>query len=163
MQPFLGLVCGLGMGASDSQIYEGLKDDLVRYATALVGRDSAVDVVSTVVVRVLSKGSLSELDEPRPYLFRAVLNEARNTSRRSRQEVTIPITETIHDKPNIHPEVIVAVLGLPVRQRAATYLVFWAGHTMAETADLMGVGEGTVKRYVSLAKSSLRGVLYAGA
>lgn len=163
VQPFWGLVRGSDMRVSDSQIYEGLKDDLVHYATALVGPDSAVDVVSTVVVRVLSRGSLTDLEEPRAYLFRAVLNESRSTARRTRRELSGSITEAVYDEPNIHPEVIVAVLGLPVRQRAATYLVYWAGHTMAETADLMGVGEGTVKRYLSLAKNNLKGVLYAGA
>jgi RNA polymerase sigma-70 factor (ECF subfamily) len=146
---------------SDSQIYAELKDDLVRYVTALVGPDSAADVVSTVVVRVLSKGSLADLEEPRPYLFRAVLNEARSTARRSRRNIDSTIAEAAADEPNIHPEVIVAVLGLPVRQRAATYLVYWAGHTVTETADLMGVGDGTVKRYLSLARNSLRGVLHA--
>ena len=74
------------MGVSDSQIYASLKDDLVRYATALVGPDSAGDVVSTVVVRVLARGSLGDLREPRAYLFRAVLNEATSTRRRARHD-----------------------------------------------------------------------------
>ena len=147
---------------SDSQIYADLKDDLVGYATALVGPDSAADVVSTVVVRVLSSGSLSGLRDPRPYLFRAVLNEAMSTRRRAaRREIANSVTEAVHDEPSLHPEVVVAVLGLPVQQRAATYLVYWLGHTMAETSDLMGLGEGTVKRYLALARSSLKEVLHA--
>ena len=71
------------------------------------------------------------------------------------------IAHAAHDEPNIHPEVIVAVLGLPVQQRAATYLIYWAGHTVTETSDLMGVGDGTVKRYLFLARNNLRGVLHA--
>lgn len=148
------------MGVSDSQIYASLKDDLVRYATALVGPDSAGDVVSTVVVRVLAKGSLGDLREPRAYLFRAVLNEATSTRRRARHEIPGTVAETIRDDPDTHPEVVAAVLDLPVQQRAATYLVYWAGHTMAEAADLMGLSEGTVKRYVSLARNRLKGVLH---
>lgn len=154
---------GVDVRDSNSQIYAELKDDLVRYATALVGPDTAADVVSTVVLRILSKGSLADLNEPRPYLFRAVLNEARSTARRTRRHIDSPITEAVYDEPNLDPDVVVAVLGLPVRQRAATYLVFWAGHTITETADLMGIGDGTVKRYLFLARNSLRGVLHARA
>lgn len=79
------------MTASDAEVYESVKDDLTRYATALVGPDAAADVVSTVVVRVLSKRPLVELDEPRAYLFKAVLNEARRLgSRRSRKRLRLP-------------------------------------------------------------------------
>ena len=166
MQPFWGLVRGLSVRGSDSEIhdseiYAGLKDDLVRYAAALVGPDAAGDVVSTVVVRVLSTGSLSDLSEPRPYLFRGVLNEATSTKRRAQRQIASSSAEVVQDEPNIHPEVMMAVLGLPVQQRAVTYLVYWAGHTIAETADLMGLGEGTVKRYLSLARTTLKGVLHA--
>lgn len=164
MQPFWGLVRGLGVRDSDSQIYAALRDDLVGYAAALVGPDAAGDVVSTVVVRVLSmRGALAELKEPRPYLFRGVLNEARSLMRRSQRRMTSTstATEAMQDEPNMHPEVMAAVLGLPVQQRAATYLVYWAGHTVEETAELMGVGAGTVKRYLSLARTRLKGVLHA--
>jgi DNA-directed RNA polymerase specialized sigma24 family protein len=161
VQPFRGLERGIGVRVSDSQIYAELKGDLVRYATALVGPDFAADVVSTVVVRVLSRGTLSDLDEPRPYLFRAVLNEARSSARGRPRDSDMIITDAALDEPNIHPEVIVAVLGLPAQQRAATYLVYWAGHTVTEASDLMGVGDGTVKRYLFLARNNLRGVLHA--
>ena len=153
------------MCLSDSLVYEGLKDDLVRYATALVGPDVAADVVSTVVLRVISKRPLTELKEPRPYLFRGVLNESRSVASRQRREVVTSTgeAEVVYDEPNERPEIIEAVLGLPVRQRAATYLVYWAGYTTAQAADLMGVGEGTVKRYLFLARTRLKGVLHARA
>ena len=149
------------MGVSDSQIYASLKDELVRYAAALVGPDAAADVVSTVILRILSTGSLGELREPRAYLFRAVYNEATSTRRLAAREVAGAVVEASRNDPDIDPEVLAAVLGLPVQQRAATYLVYWLGHTMAETADLMGLGEGTVKRYVSLARANLREALHA--
>ena len=149
------------MGVSDSQIYASLKDELVRYAAALVGPDAAADVVSTVILRILSTGSLGELREPRADLFRAVYNEATSTRRLAAREGAGAVVEASRNDPDIDPEVLAAVLGLPVQQRAATYLVYWLGHTMAETADLMGLGEGTVKRYVSLARANLREALHA--
>lgn len=153
---------GWGVTGSDSQIYEEVKDDLVRYATALVGPDAAADVVSTVIVRVLSRSSLASLREPRPYLFRAVLHESISVQRRGgRWSAADTFVADHHDVPNLHPEVLDAVRDLPVRQRAATFLFYWAGCTVSETADLMGVGPGTVKRYLSLARTKLKEVLHA--
>jgi RNA polymerase sigma factor (sigma-70 family) len=48
---------------------------------------------------------------------------------------------------------------LPAQHRAATYLVYWAGMTVVETADLMGIRPGTVKRYLYLARRTLKGAL----
>lgn len=163
MQPFWPLAGGLGVTASDSQVYESVKDDLIGYATALVGPDLAPDVVSTVVLRVLAKRQLIELENPRAYLFRAVLNEARKVGSRRTRKVTTGRSDVVIDSPNLHPEVLTAVSELPVRQRAATFLVYWVGCTVHEVADLMGVGEGTVKRYLSLARTSLKEVLHASA
>ena len=150
------------MTRSDAQIYDEVKDDLVRYATALVGPHDAADVVSAVIVRVLAKRPLASLAEPRPYLFRAVLNEAATIRRRTVRAVPLEPIAAV-DEPNLRPEVLSAVMDLPVQQRAATFLFYWAGHTVAETALLMDIGEGTAKRYLSLARNTLKGVLHARA
>ena len=73
MQPFACLPRGIGVNVSDEELYTKHKDDLNRYATALVGPDAAEDVV----VRVLLRGGFGTLADARPYLFRAVLNETR--------------------------------------------------------------------------------------
>ena len=162
VQPNLWLGRGLGVSSSDAEIYNALREDLIRYATALVGPDGAADVLSEVMLRVLNKRRLSDLRDPRPYLFRAILNEARDHLRRRRKHQLPKVPETVvHDAPNILPEVIEAVIQLPVRQRAATYLVYWSGYSTKETATLMDIGEGTVKRYLALARKSLKGKLYA--
>lgn len=145
------------MSASDAEIYQKHRDDLIKYATALVGPDDAADVVSTVVLRVLARGSLADLREPRPYLFRAVLNEARSTLRRRRPVWSTPPTGDA--ELDIRPEVVRAVINLPARQRAATYLVYWESLSIAEAAELMGAQPGTVKRYLHLARNRLRGTL----
>jgi len=72
-------------GVDDAAIWRKHKEELIRYATVLVGADHSEDVLSTVVERVLRRhGSLSHLDDARPYLFRAVLNESRGRIRRRR-------------------------------------------------------------------------------
>jgi len=142
----------------DETIYRKNRDDLIRYATVLVGPAGAEDVVSTVVLRILARRRLDDLDEPRAYLFRAVLNECK--TRLSRRQTHLSITEAggmPADEPRSH--IIQAVLDLPPQQRAATYLVYWAGMTVAETADLIGIRPGTAKRYLHLARRTLKGVL----
>lgn len=143
---------------TDEEIYRKNKDDLIRYASVLVGPSEAEDVVSTVVLRILRKRPLDDLEEARAYLFRAVLNESRTRLTRRRAGFRI---DDYHAAPvsDPRPEVLEAVIGLPVRQRAATFLVYWSDLTIAEAAQLMGTGPGTVKRYLYLAKRTLRGVL----
>lgn len=141
----------------DETIYRKNRDDLIRYATVLVGPAGAEDVVSVVVLRILAKRRLQDLEEPRAYLFRAVLNECK--TRLSRRRTPLSITEVGVPTESPQPHVMQAVLDLPPQQRAATYLVYWAGMTIAETAGLMEIRPGTVKRYLHLARRTLKGVL----
>lgn len=147
-----------GQDVDDSAIWAKHKEELVRYATMLVGPDHAEDVLSTVVERVLRRrGSLSSLDDPRPYLFRSVLNESRGLLRRRRvdpwpEEV---VAETVEHR----PDVALAVGRLPDRQRAAVYLTYWRDLPVREVAELMGCRPGTVKRYLHLSRRKLGEVL----
>ncbi len=49
----------------DAEVYAKYRDDLLRYATGLVGAGRAEDVVSTVVLRTIRRRSLADLDNPR--------------------------------------------------------------------------------------------------
>ena len=51
-------------------------DELVRFATLLVGADDATDVVSEAVTASLARGSLGGVENVRAYWFRAVMNTA---------------------------------------------------------------------------------------
>ncbi|MGH8937158.1 MAG: RNA polymerase sigma factor [Acidimicrobiia bacterium] len=142
----------------DAEIYEANRADLVRYTAVLVGPHDAEDVVSTVMLRVLERRRLDDLEDARAYLFRAVLNECRSRVTRARAalgsaDVSVP------PPTDPQPEVLAAVMGLPVRQRAATYLVYWSDQSVAETARLMATRPGTVKRYLHPARRKLKGVL----
>jgi len=147
------VVRGLGVGMTDESIYNKHRDDLIRYAAVLVGWDRAEDVLSTVVLRVLSGGGLTRLAEPRPYLFKAVLNEARSVLR---ARTTDPLPDMAVEMGLGDFEVLEAVMGLPARQRAAVFLVFWGGETIEDAARLMGARAGTVRRYLHLAKRRLK-------
>jgi RNA polymerase sigma-70 factor (ECF subfamily) len=141
----------------DGAVFTACRLDLLRYATALVGPSEAEDVVMTVVGRTVRRVRLAELDNPKGYLLRGVLNEARGRGRRRR---TVPLDGDLagHDRQGL-AEVLDVLMSLPVRQRAAVYLHYWERAPISEIAEAMGVGSGTVKRYLYLARQKLKGVL----
>lgn len=147
------------MGGKDEMIYNTLSGELVKYASALVGPDDGPDLLSTVVTRVLAKQRLEDLDNPRLYLFKAIGNEARSHKRRyaTRQVVRLIASDSV--AASEHDAALNAVMALPVRQRSATYLVYWLDYTPTEAADVMGCRPGTVRRYLHLARRKLEGVL----
>jgi RNA polymerase sigma-70 factor (ECF subfamily) len=148
--------CGVIRDVSDAAVWNKHREELIRYASMLVGPADAEDLVSSVVVRILSRRRLSDLDNPRSYLYRSVLNEARSLVRRRRRERLSPGSDVL--PPDIEPGVLAAVVDLPERQRAAVYLTYWRDLPIAEVAELMGCRPGTVKRYLHLARSRLREV-----
>ena len=156
MQPGGHPVRGMGMESTDESIYNKHRDDLVAFAAGIAGADNAEDVLSAVMVKVLRRGGLVRLDEPRPYLFKAVLNEARSVLRGS-PNLPLLSEPQVHDSREV--EVLDAVMRLPLRQRAAVFLVYWEGESIADAAALMGTAPGTVKRYLHIARRHLKGVL----
>lgn len=140
---------------NEDDLWRDLSRDLVRYAAALVGPDEAEDAVSTVFLRVMETDRMRRLEDPRPYLFKSVLNECRTRAKRRARIVPLTRVAALAADSNQDPEILEAVLELPVRQRSATFLVYWMGLTIGETAEMMGVGAGTIKRYLHLARRTL--------
>lgn len=154
---------GVGVDYSDQEIYEKNAPDLVRYATVLVGPDQAPDVVSTVVLRVLRRRSLADLDDARAYLFRAVLNESRSWGRR-RKTNRVVLAQLLEREASGAFEAELAdrldateaVWKLSPRHRSAAYLVYWLDLPIAEAARLLNVSPGTVKRYIHEVREKIR-------
>jgi RNA polymerase sigma-70 factor (ECF subfamily) len=149
--------------SDDAEIYEKHAGDLVRYATVLAGPDQAQDVVSTVVLKVLTRRNLSDLDDPRAYLFRSVLNESRSWAR-TRKAKSLALSRLIEQEAFDGPESVIverltaadAVWKLSPRHRSAAYLVYWLDLPLEEAAHLMGVTTGAVKRYVHEVREQVR-------
>ncbi|HUG09299.1 MAG TPA: RNA polymerase sigma factor [Acidimicrobiia bacterium] len=142
---------------SDAKAYQELRFELTRLATALVGPSEAEDVVADVVVRVLERpGGLSGLKDPRPYLVKAIINEARSRFRKRKRVDDRPVRNE-EDPPaaDYRDQLVEVVSTLPPRQRAATFLVYWEGHTSVSAAELMGCRPATVRRYLHLAHRKL--------
>ena len=142
---------------SDAKAYQELRFELTRFATALIGPSEAEDVVADVVVRVLERpGGLAGLKDPRPYLVKAIINEARSRFRKRQRFDDRPVRlEADSPQADYRDQLVEVVSLLPPRQRAATFLVYWEGHTSVSAAELMGCRPATVRRYLHLAHRKL--------
>jgi DNA-directed RNA polymerase specialized sigma24 family protein len=146
---------GIDPGAVEA--YEKHASDLVVYATVLVGPTEAEDVVAEAMLGVFTKVRWATVREPRGYLFRCVLNQARMAERRRslgrRKESALPVRLVADDPP---PPDLGLLAPLSVRERAVVYLTYWVDLTPAGVADLLDLSEGAVKRYLARARAKLR-------
>ncbi len=145
--------------ASDATIYALHSRELVRFATAITGPTDAADVVSDAVVNAMSSRSWTSVTDKRAYLYRCVLNTARNSGRseqrRLARERRVARPDRVDD-PLPRPDVFEAVRSLSARQRAATYLTYWEDLTPTSIARLLDISEGSVKRHLARAREQLR-------
>lgn len=152
------------MRLSDVEVYEMYADELVHFATGLVGPDDAADIVADVFVRVLGSGAWAKADRHRPYLYRSILNEVRarhrSTMRRRARELRAAQSQQSHE-PNLRPDVTEALSVLSPRQRAAVVLTYWEDLTPAQVADRLEMSDGSVRRHLARGRAKLREVLGA--
>ena len=142
------------------RIYLREASDLIRYATALVGPSHAEDAVADAMAKVLPTVDLARLSQPRAYLFRCVLNQVRQDQRRHRSRqrrerlVGMPAAESA--PPASALDELGLLSGLSVRERAVVYLTYWEDLPVAGVAEVLGIGDGSVRRYLARARSKLR-------
>jgi RNA polymerase sigma factor (sigma-70 family) len=148
--------------------YRAHADELTRFATGLVGRSDAADVVANAVAKTLAARDWDSLDNPRAYLFRAVYREAmswrRAAARRSVRHRTDAERLSAADKavsdPLDHDErVAAAIAQLSGRQRAVILLTYWDDRPIDEVAQVLGTSAGSVKKHLARARSALRAQL----
>ncbi|MEM8705530.1 MAG: sigma-70 family RNA polymerase sigma factor [Actinomycetota bacterium] len=148
---------------SVEEIWNKWADDMLRYATVLVGPDRADDVVDDVVVTLLERLT-NEPDRrfERGYVLTMVLNTARmlhrSQGRRERREWKVAELP-YHAELLADPSVLIAVGRLSVMQRAVIYLTYWEDLTPGAVAEQMGVSVGSVKRHLARGRARLRKVL----
>jgi RNA polymerase sigma-70 factor (ECF subfamily) len=145
-----------------AEVYRRHAEELTRYATALVGPTDAPDVVIDGVMAAFASPGWAAVANQRAYLYRAVLNRAlgerRSAGRRGRREALAARPEATADtSPSVDAQRALRVLS--PQQRAVVYLTYWDDLTPAQVADLLGVGEGTVRKQLARAREQLRKVL----
>lgn len=147
---------------TDAEVYEKYADELIRFATGLVGPSDAADVLSTAMLSALTSPAWGEVRNPRAYLYRSVANAARATHR---SDMRRQARESRHTGPdayqhgNIRPDVLDAVGRLSIRQRAVVFLTYWGDLDPVSIAELLDVSEGSVRRHLARARANLRKVL----
>lgn len=156
------------MTAPLEDAYRAHADELIRYATALVGPDDAHDVVVDTMLKVFrSRGDEIGADPDqhlRAYLFRAVytgsLDHLRSKMRSRRRDTSYSRREAgspVASESSL--DAIRALDRLSDQQRTVAFLTYWCDHTASEVAGLLGVSEGTVRKQLARARQRLRKVL----
>jgi RNA polymerase sigma factor (sigma-70 family) len=131
-------------------------------AARLVGPDERDDVVQEALTRAWRKRDLfdAERGTSRAWLLAIVADRAHRTRRRPWRRIVGGGVEVSVDAPDAgRVDVERAVSLLPPRMRLAVDCVYFVDLTIAETALVMGVSEGTVKSTLFDARARLRDVL----
>ncbi len=144
---------------TDEEIYRKHADDLVRFATGLVGPFDAADVVADACLAAFRSRTWPAVTNHRAYLYRSVVNHARSHHRstlRRRVRELRAATPEVQAPTGVDVDVLVAVDRLSVQQRAAVMLTYWEDLSPAEVAARLGISEGTVKKHLARARARLK-------
>ncbi len=146
-------------------------DELVGYATVLVGPSDADDVVADTFASMLQRsraGTLSpaweSVIEPRTYLYKCVFNTARmlhrSSGRRRRRDDRVakwaPPSGQFVASSGASTHVVSAVRELSIQQRAVVFLTYWEDQSVAQVSEILGCSAGSVKRQLARARARLR-------
>ena len=142
---------------------------LVGWATLLCGsREDAQDLLQDALMATFSsRARFSTLPEAEQYVRRAVATRSIDAARRRGRERAAISTMAGWAEPvapgveghHLPADVVRALAGLGPRERACVVLRHLEDLSVRETAGLLGISEGAVKRYTSDAVSQLDSAL----
>ncbi len=125
-------------------------------------RDDAADALQDAMLSAHRRARTFRYDcAVSSWLYRIVVNACLDRLRRNRSYATAALPDDsfpVDDPtPLVDTAIVVerALMRLPVEQRAAVVAVDMQGYSIAETADMLGVPEGTVKSRCARARSKL--------
>ncbi len=147
-----------------AEVYEKYADQLVRFATGLVGPSDGPDLVAAAVVTAMWSPGWESVVNERAYLYKSVLNQARrhhrDAVRRREVELRASTSRDTSQLPEIRPDVLKAVSLLSLSQRAVVFLAYWEDMRPAEIARHLDLSEGTVHRQLGRGQARLRRILH---
>lgn len=143
-------------------LWEDHRQQLVRFAGALVGPDDAHEIASEVFFDVAADLLDGRVDHPTSFLYRAVANRAHNLRRGRQRRWQRNLHAVPHrdiDALDTFVDVRHAVAALSVSQRAVVFFIYWEDRTERDTADILQISPGTVRRHLVRARIHLRKAL----
>lgn len=148
--------------ATPAELWAAHADELLRFATVLVGPDDANDIVVDTFVTAAEKALRPDVANARAYLYRSVANRAasmrRSEARRWRRDLAA-VGPASTDGPDEFSDVRRAVADLTPPQRAAVFCAYWLDMPEREIAGFLGRSPGSVHRALVRAKTTLRKAL----
>lgn len=140
---------------------------LTGYAYLLTGDlGDAEDLVQEALIKTFLRRRSAELDSAESYVRRVILTTYIDTCRRRRrwEELRHLISREdadtgIEDGAVACIDVQAALAALPPQQRACVVLRYYDDLTVPEIADRLGIADGTVKRYLSVAVHRMEALL----
>jgi RNA polymerase sigma factor (sigma-70 family) len=137
--------------------YTGHFSELVRLAALLSGSaDAAPDLVQDCFVRL--HGRWTAVHDPLPYIRRSVVHACASHHRRVARGRSLPSPEIQHSELGAD-ELEDALAKLPIRQRSAVVLRYYADLPDAEIARALRCRPGTVGSLIHRALADLRKVI----
>jgi RNA polymerase sigma-70 factor (sigma-E family) len=95
----------------------------------------------------------------RTTLMRTSIDESRRPWRRERSTDAVPDKQTVPAFDEERPVLVDSLMKLPEMQRKVVVLRYWLDQSVSETADQLGIGEGTVKSHAARGIGALREAL----
>lgn len=145
------------------RFYASCASDLRAYLTGLCGsRTLAEDLFQRAFVRFLQAGSApTASEEMRAYLFRIATNLVIDHWRSARNEQELPIDSALPIGPDasLRADVAKIFAKLEPRDRAMLWLAHVEGHDHREIAEMIGVGQASVKVLLFRARRKLSALL----
>lgn len=149
-----------------AELFGRHRDRLVRVARRTCTPEDAADALQEAMLAVhRNAGAFRHQCTVGSWLHRIVVNACLDRLRHNKVHRTVPLLEAAH--PTVDPGeridaammVRTALAQLPADQRAALCAVELHGYSVATTAQLLGIPEGTVKSRAARGRRRLAGLL----
>jgi RNA polymerase sigma-70 factor (ECF subfamily) len=145
-------------------IYRARYARLLATAASIVGdAESARDAVQEGFARALRSRSSFRGGSLEGWVWRIVVNQARDARRRRAHEPLDDAAAVGFLDPERDPSLVAAIRALPPRRRQIVFLRYFADLSLDEIATTCDVSAGTVAATLSQARAALRDALISGA
>lgn len=152
-------MAGVGAGSAEIEaIYRARFRAFLLSVTALLGDgEAALDVVQDGFSLALDRrGSFRGEGNLEAWLWRIVLNVARDRRRARGRQGGFQQRETLADAGQPDDDLRASLLALPERQRLAVFLRYYADLSYRQIGEALGISPGTVAASLNAARTALR-------